>query len=306
MRVLITGATGLIGRRVISALNQRGDSVVALSRSQMSAQEKLDADVEVVEWAQPTSSPAPVAALAGADAVIHLLGEPVAQRWTSQAQARIRDSRVLGTRNLVAGLRAVPEAERPAVLVSQSATGFYGPRDATTLDESAPAGHDFLADVVVGWEREAEAAQDMTRVVCTRTGVVLAPQGGALDKMLPFFRLGVGGPVAGGQQYIPWIHVDDVVGALLRAMDDPALHGPVNLTAPAPATNRDLSLALGRALHRPAFWPIPGAAVKLLFGDMATIVLTGQRAVPAQLEAAGYPFVFPDLDGALTQVVSEL
>jgi uncharacterized protein (TIGR01777 family) len=306
MRVVVTGATGLIGRRVVTALRERGDSVVALSRSLTSARQRLGSDVEVVAWAQPTASPPPVGALSGADAVIHLLGEPVAQRWTAQAQTQIRDSRVLGTRNLVAGLRAVPEDDRPSVLVSQSATGFYGPRDATRLDESAAAGHDFLADVVVGWESEAEEAEDMMRVVLTRTGVVLAPRGGALDKMLPFFRLGVGGPVSGGKQYVPWIHVDDVVGALLRAVDDPALQGPVNLTGPEPATNRDLSLALGRALHRPAFWPIPGAAVKLLFGNMATIVLTGQRAVPGQLQNAGYTFRYPELAGALDQVVSEL
>ncbi len=306
MRVVVTGATGLIGRGVLTALAQRGDAVVALSRSRASAVTRLGPEVEVHEWSAPTSSPAPVAALSGADAVIHLLGEPVAQRWTSAARTAIRDSRVLGTRNLVAGLRAVPEGQRPSVLVSQSATGFYGPRDSTPLDETAPAGLDFLADVVVGWETEAEEAEDLGRVVCTRTGVVLAPAGGALDKMLPFFRLGVGGPVAGGQQYIPWIHVDDVIAGLLRALDDPALSGPVNLTAPTPATNQELSHALGRALHRPAFWPIPGAAVKLLYGGMATIVTTGQRAVPRQLENVGFTFTYPDLDAALTAVVSQL
>jgi uncharacterized protein (TIGR01777 family) len=192
------------------------------------------------------------------------------------------------------------------VLVSQSATGYYGPRDATPLDESAAPGHDFLADVVVGWETEAEEAEDLGRVVLTRTGVVLAPAGGALDKMLPFFRLGLAGPIAGGQQYVPWIHVDDVVGALLRGVDDPALSGAVNVTAPLPVTNRELSSALGRALHRPAFWPVPGAAVKLLYGAMATIVVTGQRAVPKQLEQVGYAFRYPQLDQALAAVVSEL
>jgi uncharacterized protein (TIGR01777 family) len=306
MRVVITGATGLIGRGVIDALRQRGDTVVALSRNRASAAERLGPEVEVHEWAQPTASPAPAAALAGADAVIHLLGEPVAQRWTARAQSAIRDSRVLGTRNLVTGLRTVPASERPTVLVSQSATGYYGPRDATPLDESAAPGHDFLADVVVGWETEAEEAEDLGRVVLTRTGVVLAPAGGALDKMLPFFRLGLAGPIAGGQQYVPWIHVDDVVGALLRGVDDPALSGAVNVTAPLPVTNRELSSALGRALHRPAFWPVPGAAVKLLYGAMATIVVTGQRAVPKQLEQVGYAFRYPQLDQALAAVVSEL
>jgi uncharacterized protein (TIGR01777 family) len=304
MRVVITGATGLIGRGVIDALSRRGDTIVALSRDRASASQRLGPGVEIHEWAAPTETPAPAEALSGADAVIHLLGEPVAQRWTAQTQSAIRDSRILGTRNLIAGLRAVPSAERPSVLVSQSATGYYGPRDATPLDETAAPGHDFLADVVVGWESEAEEAEDLGRVVLTRTGVVLAPEGGALDKMLPFFRLGIGGPVAGGHQYIPWIHVDDVIGGLLRALDDSALSGAVNLTAPTPATNAELSQALGRALHRPAVLPIPGAAVKLLYGGMATIVVTGQRAVPRQLERVGYQFRYPRLDGALKAVVS--
>ncbi len=306
MRVVITGATGLIGRGVIDALRRRGDAVVALSRNATSAAKRLGPHVEIHEWAAPTSSPAPAQALSGADAVIHLLGEPVAQRWTSETQAAIRDSRVLGTRNLVNGLRAVPAEDRPTVLVSQSATGYYGPRDATPLDESAPPGHDFLAGVVVGWETEAEEAEDLGRVVLTRTGVVLAPVGGALDKMLPFFRLGLGGPVAGGRQYVPWIHVDDVVGALLRALDDSALSGAVNVSAPAPATNQELSYALGRALHRPAFWPVPAAALKLLYGSMSTIVVTGQRVIPKQLESVGYAFRYPQLDDALKAVVSQL
>jgi uncharacterized protein (TIGR01777 family) len=288
---------------VVDALVARGDSVVALSRDRAAAAARLNAAASVHEWADPLSTPAPSEALAGADAVIHLLGEPVSQRWTARAKTAITDSRVLGTRHLVAGLAALPEADRPTVLVSQSATGYYGPRGPEPIDESAPAGSDFLAGVVVAWEAEAHAASDLCRVVCTRTGVVLAPSGGALDKMLPIFKLGIGGPVGGGQQYVPWIHIDDTVGALLCAADDRELSGPVNLTAPAPATNQELSHALGRVLHRPAFWPVPGAAVKLLYGAMATIVLTGQNVVPAHLLEVKFPFRYPELEPALAAVV---
>ena len=306
MRAVLSGATGLIGQRTVRALLERGDSVVALSRSAAGARAKLGPDVEIHEWADPLASPAPVAALRGADAVLHLLGEPVAQRWTEQARTAIRDSRVRGTRNLVAALAQLSDAERPGVLVSQSATGYYGPRDGTPLAEDAAPGADFLAEVVVGWEREAHAADALLRVVTTRTGVVLAPSGGALDKMLPIFKLGVGGPVGGGRQYVPWIHVDDVVAALLFAADRSSVRGPLNLTAPAPATNRDFSHALGRALHRPAVAPVPGLAVKALYGGMATIVLTGQNAIPRQLEQSGFAFAHPELDEALAAVVAEL
>jgi uncharacterized protein (TIGR01777 family) len=207
---------------------------------------------------------------------------------------------VLGTRNLVTALGACPEAERPATLVSQSAAGWYGFRGDERLDESVGAGHDFLAEVTATWEAEAARAEELgMRVVRTRTGVVLSDSGGALEKMLPPFKLGVGGPVAGGEQYVPWVHMDDVVGAFLFALDTPAANGPLNVTAPEPVTNRELSRALGRVLHRPALAPVPGLAVKLLYGEMSTIVTTGQRAVPARLEELGYHFRRPDLDDAL-------
>jgi len=286
MRVAVTGATGMIGRPLVAALRERGDEVTELSRS--------------TNWPRPKEEPAPADALRGRDAVVHLLGEPIAQRWTDSAKEEIRDSRVLGTRNLVAGLRELPEAERPKVLVSQSAVGFYGRRGDERIDESAPAGDDFLAEVVVAWEAEAQAAEELgLRVVLPRTGVVLAPGGGALGKMLPFFKAGVGGPVAGGGQYLPWIHEDDVIGAMLFAVDTDSLAGPVNLSAPEPATNKDFSRALGRALHRPALLPVPGFALQALYGEMAIIVTTGQRAVPKRLEEAGYRFREPDLDDAL-------
>lgn len=303
MKVAVTGATGTIGRAAVKALRERGDSVVALSRDAARAREALGSGVEVHEWRDPKAEPAPAAALAGAEGVIHLLGEPVAQRWSDAAKREIQDSRVLGTRNLVAGLREA--GPRPGVLVAQSATGFYGPHGDELVDECTPPGNDFLAGVVVAWEAEARAGGDELglRVALCRTGVVLSESGGALEKMLTPFKLGVGGPVAGGRQYMPWVHLDDVVGALLFALDTEAASGPLNVTAPSPATNRELSKALGRTLRRPALMPVPGFAIRLLYGDMATIVTTGVRAEPKKLQELGYEFRRPELDAALAASV---
>ena len=305
MRVAVTGATGVIGRHAIGAMLQRGDEVIALTRDPDQAREKLGGRVDAQAWSDPKHSAPPSDALEQADAVLHLLGEPIAQRWSDEAKREIRESRVLSTRSLVAAIAGLPEERRPRVLVSQSATGYYGPRGDEPIDESADAGSDFLAGVTVEWEREAgQATSAGVRVATTRTGVVLSTQGGALEKMLPPFKLGVGGPVAGGKQYVPWIHLDDVVGAMLRCLDDDAAAGPVNLTAPNPVTNGELSKTLGRVLHRPAVLPVPGLALKALYGEMATIVLTGQRAVPARLGELGYEFRHPELEAALRDVLS--
>src|SRR5918999_1272969 len=269
MRVVVTGATGMIGSALVLALRERGDEIVALSRDAARGRAKLGEGVEVHAGPEPAHGPPPAEALAGAAAIVNLLGEPVAQRWSDGAKRRIRESRVAGTRSLVRALIAMPEGERPRTLVSQSASGFYGPRDAQPLDEKAPAGDDFLAGLVAAWEDEARAAEPFARVVRTRTGVVLSPRGGALAKMLPPFKLGVGGPVAGGRQYFPWVHLDDVVAGLLRSIDDGSLSGAVNLTAPNPQTNKELSRALGRVLRRPAVAPVPAVALRVLYGGMA-------------------------------------
>jgi uncharacterized protein len=300
MRVAVTGATGTIGQAVVRELVDRGDEVTVLSRDSGRARSALG--VEAVEWADSKAEPAPAEALEGRDGVVHLLGEPMAQRWTDEAKREIRDSRVLGTRNLVAGLGAVEQG--PGVLVSQSASGWYGHRGDEHVDEGAPAGDDFLARVVTDWEAAARAAEDLgVRVVTARTGVVLSPSGGALDRMLPPFKLGVGGPVAGGRQYVPWVHLDDVAGALAFCLRDQRARGPVNVTAPEPVTNRELSKALGRVLRRPAVAPVPGLAVRALYGEMATVVTTGARAVPARLTELGYEFRRPDLQEALRDAV---
>jgi uncharacterized protein len=301
MRVTLTGATGLIGSKLVRALRERGDDVTVLSRSPEKAAALLG--VEAAAW-DPMGGAAPAAALAGRDAVVHLAGEPVAQRWNDASRRAIAESRAVGTRNLVAALRALDDAERPGALVSSSAVGYYGKHGDERVTESTPPGDDFLAGVCVAWEREADAAAELgLRIVKVRTGVVLDKTGGALKTMLPPFRLGVGGPVAGGRQYLPWIHVDDLVGLYLRALDDASWSGPYNGSAPEPVTNKDFSKALGRALHRPAIAPVPALAIKLLYGDMAEIVTEGQRAVPERALAGGYAFRHADLDEALADAL---
>ena len=275
MRVTITGASGLIGTKLRAALQARGDEVIPVSLRDRGP-------IEV------------------GDVVVHLAGENVAQRWTDESRKRIEESRVEGTRRVV---EAINHAEtKPTALISSSAVGYYGKHGDEQLDESTPPGDDFLARVCVAWEHEAQQAE--TRVVLVRTGVVLDKSAGALAKMLLPFKLGVGGPVAGGDQYMPWIHVDDVVGIYLAAIDDARWTGPVNATAPEPVTNKEFSRALGRALHRPAIAPIPGFAIRTLYGDMAEIVTEGQRAVPRRTLALGYQFSYTDLEDALKKATS--
>jgi uncharacterized protein (TIGR01777 family) len=298
VRVTVTGASGLIGSALVARLREDGTQVTVLSRDPSRMPEL--AGIEAVRW-DLLSEPAPVAALSGADAVVHLAGENVAQRWSEQAKQAIRESRVTGTRNLVAGLRAAAElGEYPRTLISGSAIGFYGAHGEEPLDEDAPPGDDFLAETCMAWEAEARNASALgVRVVLLRTGVVLHRDGGALQKMLPPFRLGVGGPVAGGGQYVSWIHRDDLVGMIVAALKDERWSGPVNGTAPEPITNRELSRALGHALHRPSLLPVPGFALGLLYGEMAEIVTTGARVVPAKALVLGYSFRHGELDEAL-------
>jgi hypothetical protein len=300
MNVTVTGATGLIGTRLVAALRDRGDDVTVLSRSPDRARALA---VEAVAW-DPLAGPAPAPALTGRDAVVHLAGEPIAQRWNAGVRHAIRESRVAGTRHLVDGLRALGD-ERPGALVCASAVGYYGGRGDELLPESARPGDDFLAGVCVAWEREADAAAALgMRVVKIRTGVALAKEGGALKTMLTPFRLGLGGPVGDGRQYLPWIHLDDLVALYLGALDEPTWEGAYNATAPEPVTNRDFARALGRALHRPAMLPVPGFALRLRFGDMAEVVTEGQRAVPERALAAGFAFGHADLDAALRDVLA--
>lgn len=306
LRVTVTGATGLIGPRVVAALQDAGARVSVLSRDPERARERLRREdyppVEAYGW-ELMSEPAPAEALEGRDAVVHLAGENIAQRWSERAKREIRETRVTGTRNLVAGMRAAQTP--PRALVSSSGVGYYGAHGEEPLDEDAPPGRDFLAQVCVEWEQEARKAEELgVRVVRVRTGVVLDRDGGALEKMLPPFQLGVGGPVAGGRQYMSWVHRDDLVGIFVAAASDERWQGPVNATAPRPVSNREFARALGRALHRPALLPVPGAALRLLYGEMAEIVTEGARAVPAKALVLGYEFSHPELDEALSSALA--
>jgi uncharacterized protein (TIGR01777 family) len=293
MRVTVTGGGGLIGSCLVEMLRARGDEVTILSRSATAGSTAWD----------PTATPAPAQALAGRDAVVHLAGEPIAQRWTRAVRNAIATSRTRGTANLLAGMEAAEQ--RPHILVSASAVGYYGNRGAERLTEDSAAGDGYLASVCVAWEREALAARDLGLRVCVlRTGVVLDRRGGALAKMLPPFRLGVGGPVAGGRQYISWIGVGDLARMYIAALDDERYDGPFNATAPEPVTNAVFSKALGRALHRPAFMPVPQAALKALYGEMAEIVTDSQNAVPARALALGHTFEHPGLSEALDEALS--
>jgi uncharacterized protein (TIGR01777 family) len=297
VRVTVSGASGLIGGRLAQELRARGDELTALSRDPRGRPGHQ-------AWS-PLEEPAPVASLAGRDAVVHLAGENVAQRWSARARRSIRDSRVIGTRQLVRGIAACAPEARPRVLVSASAIGYYGAREDEPIDEEAPPGEDFLAQTCVEWEAQAQAAERLgVRVVRLRTGVVLDARGGALARMLTPFRLGIGGPVAGGRQYVSWVHVEDVVGIVLAALADERWQGAVNATAPEPVTNRDFSKALGRALRRPAALPVPGAALRLLYGDMAQIVTGGARVLPAKALVLGYEFHHPHLEEALRSALN--
>ena len=243
----------------------------------------------------------PPESVANSDAVVHLAGEPVAQRWTPEVKASIRESRRRGTESLVRAIAAQPR--RPAVLVCASAIGIYGSRGDEILTESSTTAHDFLAEVCEDWERQATAAEALgVRVAKVRIGVVLGKGGGALQKMLPPFKAFVGGKVGSGNQWISWVHLDDVVGILCHALTNP-VRGVFNATAPNPVTNAQFTSELASALGRPAIFPVPGFALKAMFGEMADILLNGQRVLPRATLDAGYKFQYPELAGALRNIL---
>jgi uncharacterized protein (TIGR01777 family) len=297
MRALITGATGFIGQRLLESI----DEPVVLSRHADAARRKLG-KAEVHEW-DLMAGPPPAEAFQGVEAVFHLAGEPVAEgRWNVDKKRRIRDSRKIGTMNLVKRLEQL--SERPPVLVSASAVGFYGSRGEEVLDESAPPSHDFLAEVCIAWEQAAQQAAGFgMRVVNPRIGIVLGSGGGALDKMLLPFKLGLGGRLASGKQWMPWIHLDDLVGLFLHAASHQEVSGPMNAVAPKPVTNREFTRRLASALHRPAIFPAPAAALKLAVGEFAEVLLASQRVVPRVAEQTGYVFQYPELAGALQAIL---
>lgn len=288
MTVLVTGATGALGGRLLSKLE--APRVLARSPDKVKG-------AKAFVWS--SDRPVPDEALEGVDAIVNLAGEPVAEgRWTDEKKARIRASRVDGTRHIVEAIGGAKQ--KPRVLVSASAVGFYGSRGDEVLDESSKKGEGFLADVCHEWEEEAKQAEKLgVRVVLLRIGVVLMRGEGFLGKLVPLFKTGLGGKVGDGAQWIPWIHADDVVGMILHAIGKDDLRGPMNATAPSPATNAEITKALGSALHRPAFMPAPKMMIKAAFGELASVVLASQRAVPRVAEANGYAFRHPSLAEAL-------
>ena len=300
MKILITGATGLIGRRVCRSLINEGHQVVVLSRRPPAATDL--SGVIVFRW-EPVAEPPPAAALEDVEAVIHLAGEPVAAaRWTDEQKRRIRDSRVKGSRNLVAGLRATPRP--PKVFVSSSAVGFYGDRGDEILNEGSAPGSDFLSEVCLDWETEAARSRELgVRAAFVRTGVAISPSGGALEKMLPPFKLGLGGRLGDGRQWFPWIHIEDVVGIFLHALMSPAVDGPINGVAPGIVTNEEFTRELAAALNRPAFFPVPQFALRALMGEMAEVVTASQRVVPQVALDTGYRFKYPNLRPALESLL---
>jgi uncharacterized protein (TIGR01777 family) len=301
MRVLLTGASGFLGSALSDALLARGDEVIGLTRDP----ERARSSNPTVGWYawNATAERPPAAALQGVDAVVNLIGEPIDQRWTDEAKRRIRDSRDRATKNLVDALSAADP--RPRTLVSQSAVGYYGDRGDAIVDESTEPGTAFDAGVCVGWETAARNAEELgVRVAIIRTGLVLDPDHGLLKQLLSPFRLGLGGPIAGGRQYMPWIHVNDWVRLVLWALDGDDRTGVYNATAPNPVTNAEFSKALGKALGRPAVMPVPKIAMKARFGsELGEVITGGQRAVPRRALDGGFEFAEPEIEPALRNLL---
>ncbi len=302
MKVLLTGASGTIGRAVCDALLARGDQVVGLSRDPERSKQGNPA-VTWYPWSPALERP-PEEAFDGVGGVINLVGEPINQRWTDDAKKRIWESRETATKNLVAAMLAAPQT--PPVLVSQSAVGYYGDRGDQIIDESAPAGTSFDAEVCVAWEAAAaEAESGGVRLVIMRTGLLLTKGAGLLGELLLPFKLGLGGPVAGGRNYMPWISLDDEVGLLLWGLDTPSASGVYNACAPSPVTNREFSKSLGRALGRPAVIPVPKFAVKARLGaELGEVATGGQRALPRRAQDEGYVFRLPEIDAAMKDALA--
>jgi len=299
MKALVTGATGFVGPRLLRLL----DNPVVLSRNPARAKTAIGPLAsQIVEW-DPLRGPPPPQAFEGVDVVLHLAGESVAEgRWTTAQKARIRDSRVIGTRNLVQGIAQA--AVKPKTLVSASAVGYYGDRGDEELTETAPPAHDFLADVCVEWEREALVAQQHgVRVVVARTGIVLGAGGGALAKMLTPFKLGGGGPLGNGRQWMPWIHVADLARMYLHAAETTSIQGAMNAVAPQPVRNSEFTKALARQLHRPAFMPAPYFGLRLLFGEFAKVLFASQRVIPRVAVDTGFVFQYPEIAAALREIL---
>ena len=302
--MFVTGGTGLIGRALVRRLVDRGDVVAVLTRNAAAANGRLPAGVSLVEG-DPSAPGGWQELVSDAEAVVNLAGEPIfARRWSRAQKEKIRSSRVRSTENVAEAMtRAAAAAAR--TLISGSAIGYYGARGEEELCEDAPAGSDFLARVGIEWEGAARPASEAgIRVVLVRTGIVLAREGGALRQMALPFRLHMGGPVGNGRQWVSWIHIEDLVGILIHALDNESVEGPINATAPGPVTNRELSRALGEVLGRKSWLPAPGFMLRLVLGEVAGLVTTGQRVLPGRPLASGYRFGHPELSEALEDILA--
>lgn len=300
MRVIVTGGTGFIGPRLCERLLAKGHDVVVLTRDASRSRDHVHPKARVVSWAE--GAPDWQSLVDGAGGVVNLSGEPIGQRWTAASKERIVSSRVGAATRLAAAIEKAKA--RPPVLVSSSAVGYYGPHGDEKLTEESPPGSDFLAATCVKWEAAANAAAPLgVRVVRIRTGIVLGGGGGVLAKMLPPFKAFAGGPLGSGHQWMSWIHQDDLVELFLWALENPVVAGALNGTAPAPVTMREFATALGDSLHRPSFARVPAPVLKLLLGEMSTLVLDGQRVLPKRAEALGFAFRFPGLPPALKDAV---
>jgi uncharacterized protein (TIGR01777 family) len=301
MRVIVTGGTGFIGSKLCENLVAKGHEVVLFTRDASRSRDQLHPRIRVVSWAPGAAWESWVD---GAGAIMNLAGENIAQRWTGAAKERIVASRV----DAAARLRDAIEkaAVKPSVLVNAAAVGYYGPHGDETLDEDSPPGTDFLATTCAAWEDAAKKAEALgVRVALIRTGLVLGGDGGALAKMLPPFKAFAGGPIGSGEQWMSWIHRDDLVALYVFAIGNANAHGPINGTAPNPVRMKEFAKALGHALHRPSLFPAPAAAVRLLLGEMATVVLDGQRVVPRKAESLGFKFRFTEVEAALRDVTRD-
>lgn len=295
MKIAVTGGTGFIGSALVKALRERGHEVRVLSR-----QAKPQEGVRVFAW-DPMEGEPPEESLDGVEAVIHLAGEPLAQRWTAEVKRKIAESRSKGTRHLVQAMTTM--SPRPRVLVSASAIGIYGDRGEELLTETSKPGKGFLASTTAAWEEQALLAESLgMRVACLRTGIVLG-DGGALREMLLPFRLGVGGKIAGGRQWMSWIHLEDMVGLYVMAVEDEGAKGPINGVAPFAVTNAEFTRTLARVLRRPAVLPIPALALKVLFGEMSKVLMESQRVVPLAADRLGFRFRYPKLGPALEGIL---
>ncbi len=299
MKVAITGATGLVGTALCDSLHEDGIEILALTRGGRS----LPSYLQPVQW-NPSGGEIDAGPLEGTDVVVHLAGESIANRWTRPHKERIRSSRVDGTRHLVNGLRQLDVP--PSLLISASAIGFYGDRGDEELDESSRPGTGFLPEVCQAWESEVARASDIgIRPVSLRIGVVLSSRGGALGQMLLPFKMGMGGPLGSGKQWLSWIHIEDVVGITRFIMDQPEASGTFNTTAPEPVRQADFARSLGQALGRPAFLPAPSFALKLALGEMSQLLLEGQKVHPQRLMNMGYKFKQPALAPALKHLIQK-